>query len=99
MLRTVKRPRSLVREVRSKGSFRKAESARLLCRPIEIPGIGSRFSAFSTYPEISSESITSPVEKANEKFSNTFFSLLSAIELVKSMVYVVFSFSVSSSST
>jgi len=51
-----------------------------------MPGIGSRFSAFSKTPETSSVSMMSPVEKAKEKFSNTFFSLLSEMELVKSIV-------------
>ena len=60
-------PLSFVREVRSKGSFTNAESSRFLCRPIVIPGIGSRFSAFSKIPDTSSVSITSPVEKAKEK--------------------------------
>ena len=85
-MRIVNCPLSFVREVRVNGSFTNAESSRLSCKPIVMPGIGSRFSAFSKIPDTSSVSIISPVEKAKEKFSNTFFSLLSEMELVKSIV-------------
>ena len=55
----------------------KAVSAGLVCNPTTTSGIGSKFSALSSTPPTSSESITLPVEKAKLKWPMGFFSLLS----------------------
>lgn len=64
----VKRPRLSVRDTRSNGFLTKALSLRSACNPTIIPLTGSKSAAANTFPETSSVSMASPVEKEKHNY-------------------------------